>query len=82
MYRQTSAYKNKLSKSNELCIFMVKITGWASENEVTQYSNDCLCRYSRINANDQAELISRMRQHNGMWIRRDALGAIDLSKDQ
>ena len=31
-------------------------------------------------ANDQAELMNQMPQHNGMWLRRDALGAIDLSR--
>ena len=29
---------------------------------------------------DQAELINQMPQHNGMLLRRDALGAIDLSR--
>ena len=31
-------------------------------------------------ANDQAELMNQMPQYNGMWFRRDALGAIDLSR--
>ena len=31
-------------------------------------------------ASDQAELMNQMPQHNGMWIRRGALGAIDLSR--
>ena len=30
-------------------------------------------------ANDQAELMNQMPQHNGMWLRRDAFGAINLS---
>ena len=31
-------------------------------------------------ANDQAELMNQIPQHIGMWIRRGALGAIDLSR--
>ena len=32
-------------------------------------------------ANDQAELTNQMPQHSGMWIRRGALGTVDLSRE-
>ena len=37
-------------------------------------------QHELASANDQAELMNQTPQHNGMWVRRDALRVIDLSR--
>ena len=49
------------------------------KSEVTQYNESCLCSY--CSANDQAQLMNQMPNTNGMWIRRGAVRAIDLSEE-
>ena len=63
-------------KSDSCDVLLLQETK-SQDERVQKRTSRAVCVAS---ADDQADLMNQTPQHNGMWLRRDALEAIDLSR--
>ena len=75
MFRRTSVCENMQSNNK-----FVQSSERKSRNQRVQKLAASLRAVCVASANHQAEVMNQMSQHNGVWIRRGALGDIDLPR--